>query len=120
MNIGVYLSEQTLRRFVAAHEFLGNDKLDISSRSIDEAITCLLNRYFEESGCPADLNGNPIQDVIDTVEFVYDKAEYGSVPKWRKVEVVAETDKYLEGYENGLFKRFCKSKIVGQRIIKSS
>jgi hypothetical protein len=53
---------------------------------------------------------------IKTVEFVYDKNEYGVSPKWRKVKVITETFDYIEGMENGVFKRFLKSRILGGKV----
>jgi hypothetical protein len=54
-------------------------------------------------------------DIIKTVKFVYDKGFDGI--KWRKVEVTGEDDEYITGFENGMFKKFLKSKILGGEII---
>lgn len=120
MNIPIYISEQTIKRFMAARKYLGYNEIKSKhSRELDEAITSLLNSYFEESGCPADLNGDPIQDSSHRIEFVYNKVD-GSVPKWRAVDVIEESDLYIKGYENGEYKCFSKDKIVGGKIIQFS
>ena len=55
-------------------------------------------------------------EILRVVEFVYDKEEYGVKPKWRSVEVVEETDKYIKGIESGVFKTFLKERIIDGRI----
>jgi hypothetical protein len=58
----------------------------------------------------------PVQP-LRKVCFVYHKAAYDS-PTWRNIEVTNETGEYLEGIENGEFKRFLKSKILDGKIIE--
>ena len=54
--------------------------------------------------------------VLKRVEFVYDKQD-GDGAKWRTVDVTAEDGEYICGFEEGKFKRFAKSRIVGHRVI---
>jgi len=59
-----------------------------------------------------------IPTVIKTVSFVYDKGRSsGEEPKWRTIEVIQETEDYIDGLQNGEFRRFSKCKIVGGKII---
>jgi hypothetical protein len=60
-----------------------------------------------------DLVGVPI---LKRVEFVYDKHD-GDGAKWRMVDVTDEDGTYLSGFEGGKYKRFLKSRIVGQRVL---
>jgi len=108
INIG----DATSRRFLAALEWCGE-----GHDNLETAINCLINKYIEDSGLPVDVHGEPIQGVLRTVEFVYDKGG-NNAPKWRTVHVTEEEDSYIMGYENGQFKCFSKSKIVGNKIIE--
>lgn len=61
------------------------------------------------------------------VEFVYDKNpgyHYGAseAPSWRKLGVTGEDDNYIWGFDlnKNAERKFCKSKIVGGRIITES
>ena len=54
--------------------------------------------------------------IIKNVEFVYDK-EDGTQPKWRKIGVVADGERCIEGFEGGRFKKFLKSRILGGKVI---
>ncbi len=55
-------------------------------------------------------------NIIKTVSFVYDKQD-GSKPAWRTIEVTREDSNYIEGLQDGDFRRFSKCKIVGGKII---
>lgn len=83
---------------------------------IDSAVNFVISKYIEESGLPFTKDGDPIENIVRIVEFVYNKDTW-EAPKWRKVFVIEETDKYFKGYENGEFKVFCKSKILGDRVM---
>ena len=117
MYLNVKIPAKTARRFAAA---LGwTDQIgDSEPLLLDEQVNKLINLFVEESGVPCMTDGEPIDNAYKTVEFVYNKGELGTVPKWRTVHVVEETDKYIKGYEDGEFKCFCRSKIVGGRVIE--
>jgi hypothetical protein len=114
MKFSVLIPAQNARRFFAALEWVG----DGHANDLDTEVNRLINKYVEESGVPCDSSGEPIENVINTVEFVYNKGDYGTVPTWRTVHVVEETDKYIKGYENGEFKCFLQSKIVGGKVME--
>ena len=65
-----------------------------------------------------DLYGN-LDTATETISFVYDKGD-GSVPKWRDVGLTKDSGDYIEGYENGTFKRFLKTRIIDGRILKTN
>jgi len=54
--------------------------------------------------------------VTKRVQFVYDK-ENGEQPQWRSLDVTEEDSKYISGFEDGKFKKFLFSRIVGNKII---
>lgn len=54
--------------------------------------------------------------ILRRVQFVYDKRD-GEPAKWRTVDVTAEDEKYITGFEAGKIKRFLVSKILGGRIL---
>ncbi len=58
----------------------------------------------------------PDYPILRKVTFVYDKQD-GVQAKWRNLDVVYENDTYIEGLEDGAFKRFLRSKILGGRIL---
>jgi len=56
--------------------------------------------------------------ILKKVTFVYVKGGYEAT-SWRTVEVITETPLYIEGLEDGDFKRFLKSKILGGKILSA-
>ena len=88
-------------------------------------ITC--NKYFcGHVSLVCNVNGRPIQiplydeDILGPVitrrvTFVYDKRD-GEGACWRTVDVTHEDTKYISGFEDGKFKKFLYSKIVGSRV----
>ena len=62
-----------------------------------------------------DLNLNA--DVKAKITFVYDKRN-GSEPTWRTIDMTEETPAAFKGYEDGSFKCFLKSRIIGGRVLK--
>ena len=50
--------------------------------------------------------------ILRKVSFVYYKGE-GTEPAWRNVDVTEEDDVCISGMENGKYKKFLLSKIVG-------
>jgi len=109
----VFVNNLTQRRFFAALKWCG----ETPSNTIQDEVNRLINRYIEESGAPMSVSGEPIEGIVKTVEFVYDKGGIAP-PKWRTVYVIEDGKSYIKGYENGQFKCFSKSKIVGGRILE--
>lgn len=61
-----------------------------------------------------DINLGPV--ILRRVEFCYDKRD-GEGAKWRTVDVTDESGGYISGFEEGKYKRFLVSRIVGGKII---
>ena len=54
--------------------------------------------------------------ILRRVQFCYDKRD-GEGAKWRVVDVTDEDGKYISGIEEGKFKRFSVSRIVGGKVL---
>lgn len=94
-----------------------NESRDLINKTNGSEVVDFLgtNAYYTIGGHLRNDFGPKITKVV---EFVYDKQEYGTSPKWRTVHVTHETDNHIEGLEDGSdFKRFLKSRIVGGKVI---
>lgn len=58
-------------------------------------------------------------DVKAEITFVYDK-EDGSKPTWRTIDMTEEIPTAFKGYEDGVFKCFLKSRIIGGKVMKAN
>lgn len=54
--------------------------------------------------------------ILRRVQFVYDKRD-GEQAKWRILDVTEEDENYIAGLQDGQFKKFLKSKILGGKIL---
>lgn len=54
--------------------------------------------------------------ILRRVTFVYDKRD-GEGAKWRTVDVTDEDSNYISGYQDGKYKRFSVSRIVGGKVL---
>ena len=56
--------------------------------------------------------------ILRNVKFVYDKRD-GEGAKWRDLAVTEQDSRYICGYEEGKYKKFLLSRIVGGRILSA-
>lgn len=92
--------------YVPAPAWGGNARVALAGRNIYAGATKVFRLYSDD----------PAPVILRRVQFVYDKRD-GEQAKWRTVDVTAEDTMYIEGLQDGQFKRFLKSKILGGKIL---
>jgi len=90
-------------------------------RCVGKGVVADVDRFFENVPGLSDAvltDANPIDEHKDLplVTFKYPSKEYAYLSEVRSIRVTALNDTYLEGFDGQQFKKFLKSKIIGDQV----